>query len=217
MKDFKIDNKGTGQIFRNRYLENLTRTHFAFPVILYFSLAAFVLLYGILVKDINVFSRIYLFPLGIIFFTLIEYLIHRFIFHFKTETEKERNLQYTIHGVHHEFPKDKDRLVMPPILSIVLAVFFYFLFKITMGDNTYIFYPGVVAGYSIYLLIHFAVHRYRPPNNFFKYLWKHHSLHHYKSTDAYFSVSFPVWDYIFGTIPPGKQDKAIENKLPDVI
>ena len=152
-----------------------------------------------------------------LFFTLVEYLIHRFLFHFNAETEKEKRIQYTIHGIHHEFPKDKDRLVMPPLVSIFLAIFFFFLFIVTINEKTWFFYSGFVASYSGYLLIHFAVHRYHPPKNFFKILWKHHALHHYKSTEGYYSVSFPFWDYLFGTVSHSKQDKILENKLPDVI
>ena len=106
---------------------------------------------------------------------------------------------------------------MPPLVSIILALFFFFLFLAVMQNNSWFFYSGFVASYSVYLLIHYAVHRYHPPKNFFKILWKHHALHHYKSTEGYYSVSFPFWDYIFGTVSPGKQDKILENKLPDVI
>jgi hypothetical protein len=65
-------------------------------------------------------------------FTLVEYLIHRYIFHFTPSNEGEEKLQYNIHGVHHEFPKDKDRLAMPPVLSILVAIFFFILFIISV-------------------------------------------------------------------------------------
>jgi 4-hydroxysphinganine ceramide fatty acyl 2-hydroxylase len=216
MKDFKIDNRGSGQLFQNKFLEYLTRTNFIFPVILFFVIAIVVFIYGLLVEDTHAVGIIYLFPLGIITFTLVEYLIHRFLFHFNAETEKEQQFQYTIHGVHHEFPKDKDRLVMPPLISFILAIFFFVLFKVILDDGVYVFYPGFVAGYSIYLLIHYALHRLHPPKNFLKYFWKHHSLHHYKNVNGYYSVSFPPWDYIFRTMPANAaKDKTAENKLPD--
>ncbi|MFI5219486.1 MAG: sterol desaturase family protein [Bacteroidia bacterium] len=217
MNDFKISNTGTGTIFRNKFLEGLTRTRFSFPVILYFVIAAVILGYGLFFENVKPLKIIYLFPLGMISFTLFEYLTHRFVFHFHAETEKEKIIQYTIHGIHHEFPKDKDRLVMPPLVTIFIAVIFFFVFLLTMKENAWFFYSGFVATYSVYLLIHFAVHRFHPPKNFFKILWKHHALHHYKSTDGYYSVSLPFWDYLFGTTSHGKQDKILENKLPDVI
>ncbi len=216
MKEFKIDNTGSGTLFQNPLLEKLTRTHFAFPVILYFVIGFLSMMCGFLYSDASWISLFYLFPTGMLFFSLVEYLIHRFLFHFNAETESEKKLQYTIHGVHHEFPKDKDRLVMPPLVSIFLAAFFFVLFILTIGNNTWFFYSGFVSGYSIYLLIHFAVHRYRPPRNFFRIFWKHHALHHYKSTDGYYSVSFPLWDYLFRTIKQGTDDRALASRLPDM-
>jgi len=106
---------------------------------------------------------------------------------------------------------------MPPLISIGLAVLFYLLFRLLAGDYVWLFFPGFLAGYSTYLVIHYAVHRYKPPRNFLKYLWKHNSLHHYKSDDYAFSVSLPAWDLLFGTMPKQKNavDKELAEKLPD--
>jgi 4-hydroxysphinganine ceramide fatty acyl 2-hydroxylase len=217
MKNFRIDNKGTTRLFENRIFEALTRTYFAVPVIMYSVLAGILLIYAAFYGKINFLHILYLFPAGVLLFTLVEYLIHRFVFHFNPVNEKQEKIKYNIHGVHHEFPRDKDRLVMPPVISAVLAILFFSIFKVLMDDYVYLFYPGFLCGYSIYLLIHYAVHRYRPPQNFLKYYWKHHSLHHYKSDDTAFSVSFPFWDYLFGTMPAkaGQQDKFAGNRLPD--
>lgn len=215
MKDFKINNKGTTQLFQNRILEGLTRTNFMLPVVFYYVLAATFICLSVF-NHVGIASYWWLFPAGMIVFSLVEYLIHRFVFHFKAVTAKEIQLQYNIHGVHHEFPRDKDRLVMPPVISILLAAIFYELFQATMGRTGWIFFAGFVAGYSTYLLIHYAVHALHPPNNFLKYLWKHHSLHHYSSVNAAYSVSFPLWDILFGSMPvKSKSAKEDEEKLPD--
>jgi sterol desaturase/sphingolipid hydroxylase (fatty acid hydroxylase superfamily) len=204
MKDFKIRNEGTARLFDNPVLEKLTRTYFAFPVIMYFVLAAVSLAIGYFAQRQPPLRILYLFPLGMVFFSLVEYLIHRFLFHFNADTEKKKKLQYTLHGVHHEFPKDKDRLAMPPLVSILLATFFLVLFLLTMRADTWYFYSGFVAGYSVYLLIHYALHRYKPPRNVFRILWTHHARHHYQDMEGYYSVSFPFWDYLFGTAGAGK-------------
>jgi len=201
MKDFKIDNKGSGRIFSNKILERLTRTNFLVPVLLYYAVSCITLSFVLLKRLLNPWHIIWLFPLGMLFFTLVEYLIHRFVFHFDARSEKELQLQYNIHGVHHEFPRDKDRLVMPPLLSLLIALAFYFLFTLLLGDSGLVLFAGFTAGYSTYLLIHYFIHARKPPRNFLKILWTHHSLHHYHSVDTAFSVSFPFWDYLFGTMP----------------
>ena len=201
MEDYKPVNKGTTQLFENPVLEGLTRTNFWFPVSLYYILAVAVLVYGFATETFVFLTTAVTFIGGFLSFSLVEYLIHRFLFHFRPKSDKQKKLLYTMHGVHHEFPRDKDRLVMPPVVSILLACIFFALFYFLIGKYAFIFFPGFIAGYSTYLFIHYAVHAYRPPNNFLKYLWKHHSLHHYKDTNSAFAVSFPLWDIIFGTMP----------------
>jgi sterol desaturase/sphingolipid hydroxylase (fatty acid hydroxylase superfamily) len=141
---------------------------------------------------------------------LVEYLLHRFVFHFDPKNEKQADIKFKIHGVHHAYPRDKDRLAMPPVISIVLALFFYGLFRLILGSDVIMFFPGFLAGYSTYLIIHYAVHRFRPPLNFLKILWTHHALHHYKDENTAFAVSMPVWDYIFRTLP----EKPSSVKVP---
>ena len=209
MRSYNIKNTDTTSLFKNRYLEALTRTHFAIPVSLYFIIAISMLLYASRLSQINFSNLWFMFPIGMLVFSLVEYSIHRWIFHFHAETDKEKLLKYKIHGVHHEFPKDKDRLVMPPILSIIIALIFYSLFSVVTGKYVVLYFPGFASGYSIYLLIHYAVHRFRPPANVFRVLWTHHALHHYKSEDTAFGVSMPFWDYLFGTMPT-HGDKSAE-------
>lgn len=216
MRSTPIKNKGTTSLFENRVLEALTRTHFAFPVTLYLVLSIGILTYAALGTPLRMINALYMFPLGMITFSLVEYCIHRFVFHFHPKNEKQERIKYKIHGVHHEFPRDKDRLVMPPVLSIVLALLFYGIFSLVAGKYVLLFFPGFLSGYSVYLFIHYAVHRYKPPRNFLKHLWTHHALHHYKSEDTAFAVSLPVWDYLFKTMPELPQKKQ-QDKLADLL
>jgi len=219
MKDFRISNHGTTQLFTNPFLERLTRTPFAFPVTFYFLLAIAVTIYYADTYEPALLPDILFFIAGMLFFTLAEYLIHRFVFHFHATNEKQVELQYSMHGVHHEFPKDKDRLVMPPVISMLLAVVFFFLFQFIFSEQGLMFFAGFSSGYSTYLIIHYAVHKFHPPKNFLRFWWKHHSLHHYHSTEAFFSVSFPLWDLLFGTMKKdkfkAKQKETLQNLLPD--
>jgi sterol desaturase/sphingolipid hydroxylase (fatty acid hydroxylase superfamily) len=116
-----------------------------------------------------------------------------------TYTKARAKWQYLIHGVHHEFPKDKDRLAMPPLLSVTIATILLLVFRIILGDFVFSFLPGFIVGYAGYLSIHYMVHAFQPPRNMFKWLWINHSIHHYKNGDVVFGVSSPLWDYIYGT------------------
>ena len=118
----------------------------------------------------------------------------------KAYNETRAKLQYTIHGVHHEFPKDKDRLAMPPLLSVTIATILLLILKVILGDLVFSFLPGFLVGYAAYLSVHYMVHVYAPPKNFFKALWVNHGIHHYRDGEYIFGVSSPLWDYIYGTM-----------------
>lgn len=195
----RISNKGTARLSNNPLIERLTRTHFMVPVILFMLMGACFIGYGASIQSLPV--TFLLSAGGIFFFTFIEYMLHRFVFHFSPHTPTQEELKYKIHGVHHHFPKDKDRLAMPTILSISISGLFLCLFYISMGAVGYTFFGGFCLGYALYLIIHYSVHCFRQPRNFLSFLWKHHSLHHYYSDKAAFGVSNPLWDYIFGTMP----------------
>lgn len=188
-------------MFENPILEKLTRTHIAVPITLLLSIAGILLYYAFLYTNLNNILIPFLFLGGFFFFTLVEYLTHRYLFHMTPDKEWKKKFVYTVHGVHHEFPKDKDRLAMPVPASLLLSAFFFTLFYLLMGTKVFGFLPGMMTGYCTYLFVHYIVHAYQPPKNIFKHLWINHSMHHYKDSSQIFGVSSPLWDYVFGTYP----------------
>jgi sterol desaturase/sphingolipid hydroxylase (fatty acid hydroxylase superfamily) len=193
-------NKGSKQLFKNPVLERLSRTHIAVPLTIFFTYAITLLYWSITHTSLSTGLTVGMFFTGVVSFTLVEYLTHRYIFHMKTYNEWREKFQYTIHGVHHEFPKDKERLAMPPLLSVTIATVLLLLFRLVLGDLTFSFLPGFLVGYAYYLSVHYVVHVYQPPKNFLKVLWVNHAVHHYKHGEYIFGVSSPLWDYVFGTM-----------------
>ena len=187
--------------FKNPVLEKLSRTHISVPLTLFSIYSGSLLYYSIAYTELSMVVTVSLFALGLLAFTLTEYLMHRYVFHMATYTEWRKKIQYTSHGVHHEFPKDKTRLAMPPIVSVTLSTALLLLLRLVMGDLVFSFLPGFLMGYAGYLFVHYIIHAYQPPKNVFKILWIHHSIHHYKNNERAFGVSSPLWDYIFRTMP----------------
>lgn len=200
MAEMRPQNKGTKQLFSNPILEKLSRTHISVPLTIFFTYSAGLLYWSVTHTSLSMWVTIGLFFVGLFAFTFVEYWAHRGLFHMSTHTKKREDIQYTIHGVHHEFPKDKTRLAMPPLLSITLSTLLLFLFRLVMGDYVFAFLPGFLTGYAAYLSVHYMVHAYQPPKNFLKYLWINHGTHHYKNGEMVFGVSSPLWDYIYGTM-----------------
>ncbi len=197
----KPKNSGRKQLFDNPVLERLTRTNSAVPISIFVAFAIALLTYAFVMANLPYATIGILFFTGFFVFTLAEYLIHRYLFHMSTHTETRSNIQYTIHGVHHEFPKDEERLAMPPVLSVTILLVLLGTTYLLMNDYAFAFLPGFVLGYASYLFIHYITHACPPPKNLFRWLWVNHSIHHYRNGEKAFGVSSPFWDYVFGTMP----------------
>jgi len=199
-------NHGKAIIFKNPFLEKLTKTTPKSNIIVYGLVIAFTIYVAIEIKKIPVLEVIGLFIFGMLFWTLAEYLLHRYVFHWVTEAKWSQRFHFIMHGSHHHFPRDEERLLMPPVPGIligsVLFLFFYcFFWFLGKAILSFGFFPGFFSGYLMYSFVHRATHISRPPKRF-KYLWYHHSLHHYRYPNKAFGVSNTFWDKVFGTMPP---------------
>lgn len=202
---------GQAQIFKNPFLERLTKTDPVSNIIVY-GLVNIALGYlAISVMGLSVLQFAGLFVIGLFFWTFAEYILHRYVFHWVTEAKWSQRFHFVMHGAHHHFPKDEERLLMPPVPGLILASilfgFFFVLFWITgYAQLVYGFFPGFFVGYLMYSFVHRATHTIKPPKRF-KHLWHHHSLHHYQYPDKAFGVSNTFWDKVFGTMPPKAKRK----------
>ena len=197
----KPDNFGSAKMFSNPVLEKISRTHILVPITLFMAISSVSFYYGVTSTGIPLGIGLLVLIAGLFAFTFVEYMMHKHFFHMEPDTPLKDKLQYTVHGVHHDYPKDKDRLAMPPFVSAAYAAIFYLVFTLIMGNYALYFLPGFLLGYTAYLGVHYIVHAYNPPKNFFKALWVNHAIHHYKDPDTSFGVSSPLWDYILGTMP----------------
>ncbi len=197
----KPSNKGTKVLFQNPVIERLTRTHSSIPISIFLGCSAIMIYWALSNSLLEVTPLIGLFVFGLLLFTLIEYLVHRYLFHMITDTKFKERVQYMAHGVHHDFPKDKTRLAMPPIASVLIVAILFLVLRFFIGNAVFGFLPGFITGYSAYLFVHYMVHAYQPPKNIFKVLWINHGIHHYKDPERAFGVSSPLWDFIFRTLP----------------
>lgn len=199
-------NRGTATIFKNNFLESLTKTSLKQNVIVY-GLVVLLLIYNaIFLKNIPIITFMGIFIFALFFWTFAEYILHRYVFHWINDNSYVQRFHFIMHGSHHLYPKDTERLLMPPvpglIMGTVLFTVFYLIFSILGAPiYTWAFFPGFFLGYLLYSFLHRATHVVKPPKRF-KYLWRHHSLHHYKYPNKAFGVSNLFWDKVFGTMPP---------------
>ncbi len=217
MKFEKINNKGQAQLFNNRYLEVLTKTH---PLVIwgmYVPIATALMYYAFSTHSEPVWKIVILFFTGMFCWTFFEYLMHRFAFHYVAESERAQRFIYVMHGNHHHFPRDRERLFMPPVPSLILASVLFSLQYLIMGKAAFMFFPGFIIGYLIYGSMHYAIHAWNPPFKWLKPLWRNHHLHHYKNDDKGFGVSTTLWDHVFGTTFDLKQEKEDKEKVKELM
>ena len=141
------------------------------------------------------------FALGFVAWTLIEYLLHRFVFHLAPEPTFDSKLrQFMVHGYHHEFPNDRMRLVAPLLLSVPLGLVIGGLYVLMFGQHEWLtWFAGTAVGYIAYDWTHYYTHHFRPTTRLGKFLRRYHMEHHYKDSESHFGISSPIWDWVFGT------------------
>ncbi|MDP4150522.1 MAG: sterol desaturase family protein [Bacteroidota bacterium] len=217
MKFDKIHNKGQAQLFKNHYLEMLTKTH---PLVIwgiYLPLIVCSLYYSGIHLKFSLMEIAGVFLAGGLFWTFFEYLMHRFVFHWVGESERAQKFVYVMHGNHHHFPRDKERLFMPPVPSIIISSLLFLLMHLVMGGYAFMFFPGFMLGYLMYGTMHFAIHAWNPPFRWMKPLWRNHHLHHYKDDHRGFGVSSTIWDRVFGTMFDLKKEKEDKEKVKELM
>lgn len=196
------------RLFRSDFLEFFTHIHpitiviIWTPVVVYFLVRA--------VQGSAGHSRLFIpfaFLLGLFVWTFIEYVMHRFVFHYRPRNPWQAKVVFLFHGIHHKQPQCKTRLVMPPVVSIPLALMFYGLFYgvvgILLGSPQWVapLFSGAIFGYLLYDLTHYATHHFPMRRGFLRFLKRYHLKHHYKTPGQRFGVSSPLWDMVFGTRP----------------
>ncbi|MEO7522577.1 MAG: sterol desaturase family protein [Ferruginibacter sp.] len=213
----KIHNKGQAKLFKNQYLEYLTKTH---PLVIWgmYSPGLILLPYYSLIKlNFGGLNVILLFVAGMIFWSFTEYVLHRYVFHYHPESKKGKSLHYIIHGNHHEYPRDRERLFMPAAPSLIIASTLFSFMFLALGKYVFAFFPGFILGYLLYGSMHYAIHAWNPPFKWMKGLWRNHHLHHYKNDDRGFGVSSTLWDHIFGTMFNLKKEKEDNEKVQELM
>jgi 4-hydroxysphinganine ceramide fatty acyl 2-hydroxylase len=187
------------RMFKSEFMEFFSHVHPATPLVLYLPVIGYMLYAAFFQSKLSILAVAALFPLGVLSWTLLEYIIHRYVFHYEPKSRLGKRLHFIVHGVHHDYPNDARRLVMPPSMSIPLAIVFWVLFALTFGRFAPPISAGFGFGYVCYDSIHYAIHHFAMKRGVWSWLKQYHLRHHYKDDHAGYGVSSPLWDYVFRT------------------
>uniref|UniRef100_A0A8D0B393 Fatty acid 2-hydroxylase n=1 Tax=Salvator merianae TaxID=96440 RepID=A0A8D0B393_SALMN len=216
------------RLFHSDLLESLSKTAWYvvcivwMPVVLYSSWSCYTTLAQ---GDTRLFSTFttaysipvhkYCFPLffavGMFTWSLIEYIIHRFIFHMTPPADSYFliTMHFLLHGQHHKAPFDETRLVFPPVPASLAIVLFYITVRLLFPAAIAVsLFAGGLFGYVVYDMMHYYLHYGSPEKGSYLYgLKATHVKHHFEHQNAGFGISSRFWDHPFQTLIPEETPK----------
>lgn len=138
---------------------------------------------------------------GVLVWTLIEYVLHRFVFHLVQVKEPWKTIASGLHMAHHRDTETKDLIIAPPVVSLLFSIpIFLILLACTQSVSAALMmHAGVLFGYIAYEWCHYGAHQYNAKSGVAKYLKRYHLQHHFKHPNGSFGVTTPMWDYVFGS------------------
>jgi dihydroceramide fatty acyl 2-hydroxylase len=214
MAKLYVSNKDeSARLFESGFLELFTHVHWSVPIIVYLPAVVYCFSLASAAGVLSAAGIVLEFAAGLLVWTLTEYLLHRFVFHYQPTSNWGKRLHFLMHGVHHDYPQDSKRLVMPPVVSIPLASLFLGLFWLILPwGHIGAMFAGFIFGYICYDEIHYATHHAPMKGKVGLWLKHHHVRHHYLDNGRGFGVSTPIWDYVFGTMYGDKEEISLEEK-----
>ena len=196
------------RLFKSDFIEFLTHVHPAVPLILWAPVSAFFFYKSVVIDHLTTGQIVLWAFIALLAWTLTEYLLHRYVFHFNAKSAFGERLIYLSHGVHHDEPDDPTRLLMPPFPAIVIMAALYFMFSLIVPSAFLnIFMSFFIIGYLCYDYIHYATHHFPMTSAVGSYLRKFHLRHHHAKEHSKYGVSNPLWDYVFSTVTGPKKDR----------
>ncbi|XP_017756367.1 PREDICTED: fatty acid 2-hydroxylase [Eufriesea mexicana] len=196
------------RLFDSKILENITITPWYLIPIIWIPIVIYFVYTGWMNNIANntgttLFESIISYVLGIFMWSLVEYVLHRELFHFKPPTNSKLliSFHFLLHGVHHKAPFDGRRLVFPPIPALIITRLLVYIYEALFPQTAVSFImAGTVTGYICYDLIHYYLHHGAPKDGTYMYLLKRsHNYHHFLHHDLGYGISSKLWDYVFGT------------------
>jgi len=157
------------------------------------------------------------FSIGLLLWFIMEYNLHRFLFHCETSSSIGNVYHFLAHGLHHLIPSDPTRLTFPPWFSLLLTISIYlpfWLLRIPVSSPFEAISSGVITGYLFYDTLHFFIHLADNGNEetdsgmlssyffrikYFRLMKARHIYHHFKNPNVNYGVTNPCFDIFLGT------------------
>jgi 4-hydroxysphinganine ceramide fatty acyl 2-hydroxylase len=171
------------------------------PFICYVPLAAGLSLWGWRDAALPEVAKPALIAVGLLVWTLIEYLLHRFLLHYRPQAPTLLAVVEKLHLGHHRDPRDEAKITVPVFASLPIACGLLALFRLISGsgETAALLLVGSIAGYLYYELVHFCIHCGVRRGRWLRRQRVNHFFHHFKDQHRCFGVTTPLWDLVMST------------------
>ncbi len=191
----------SGRMFESAFFETFSRVHPVTPFVFYIPLMTLLLGWSLLNGMTSPLLTLAFLPLGWVTWDILEYWIHRKFFHWEGSGPFTRKLHDIVHGYHHKYPDDPQRLVMPLGASIPLAVVIAgLLYLVGKPAATIPYFVGIVCGYLWYDFVHWSTHYRTPRTAWGRAIRSHHMAHHFACPDRNYGISHRWIDVVMSTL-----------------
>ncbi len=185
------------RLFRNRWMELATLT--PFPLFLSAWLLALGLVAAMAAREVRTAPLLLAVLAGLLFWTLFEYVAHRFLFHLELRSGWGRRMVFLLHENHHQDPADPLRSIMPLTVSLPLGAAIWRISLLAFGGTGHALFLGFALGYVGYDTVHWACHQMPMRGRVGARLKRHHLRHHYAGQEANYAITAIFWDRVFGS------------------
>jgi hypothetical protein len=134
---------------------------------------------------------------GIMLWTLLEYVLHRFLGHDRRTMPNFFSVEHTRH--HSEggyFAPTWKKALVAVVMSAVVTALVGAVLDVSVAVP---FAVGFVGMYVAYEVIHRRLHTHRGFGGVGRALRRHHFFHHFGNPRLNHGVTSPLWDIVFGT------------------
>ncbi len=136
---------------------------------------------------------------GVVTWTLLEYLIHRWMGHDRRFRRSPFGIEHVRHHIEgNYFAPTWKKLIAAAVVAAVVGVPAIAI----AGASGAAYVAGLVGFYGTYEWLHRREHTHAGIGPYGRWARRHHFHHHFVDGRTNHGVTTPIWDLVFGTYEP---------------
>jgi sterol desaturase/sphingolipid hydroxylase (fatty acid hydroxylase superfamily) len=137
---------------------------------------------------------------GFLTVNLLEYLIHRYLFHPTKYGNRYKKLILSIHARHHRFNNVEEYAIVPITTSFMLIATSVLIFQKLSGAThalTMAYFIACGLSYTYHEYLHYMIHQSKLAGRIGAFYTRYHDVHHLQDANKNYCFISPFWDIVF--------------------